>query len=438
MCFLTSWVVLLLGEPFHFTPWGIASGIFWVPGGTAGTYAIRTIGLAASYGLWSSIIVMTSFMVGIFIFHEGVKSISSATAAAFLLIAGIGGMARYSHPSRQPSAPPSSSFARSSSQSSLTLADRELEQFIPNKSNHSSRSTTTITSDHSEMLQIQPQMPQLLDQSSALRIRTTAPVSSGIALPSLEIEAPISIVSELSLSQQLGETGLENPSSTFLPKKRIVLAGYSFTQRQLGIAGAVFNGLWGGSNLIPMHYARYEETHKRAEIVAQLLSLLSFAPTLSFRLSFNLIANMSLRKSGVAGGLGYIFSFASGSMLVTILLWVVRYFAYVYQTKSYKDAFYALPSFHLRQLWFSGVLAGTLYSIGNLCSILSVMYLGQGVGYSVVQSAMLVSGLWGIFYYGEIRGSEMIIKWLCAAIVTMMGILWLSYEHQGGGSRSHR
>jgi hypothetical protein len=32
ICFITSWIVLLQGEKFSFTPWGIVSGIFWVPG----------------------------------------------------------------------------------------------------------------------------------------------------------------------------------------------------------------------------------------------------------------------------------------------------------------------------------------------------------------------------------------------------------------------
>jgi hypothetical protein len=32
MCFLTCWGVLLLGEEFSYTPWGLVSGIFWVPG----------------------------------------------------------------------------------------------------------------------------------------------------------------------------------------------------------------------------------------------------------------------------------------------------------------------------------------------------------------------------------------------------------------------
>jgi len=55
--------------------------------------------------------------------------------------------------------------------------------------------------------------------------------------------------------------------------------------------------------------------------------------------------------------------------------------------------------------------------------------LGEGVGYSVVQASMLVSGLWGIFYYKEIEGRETISKWFLSASITVLGILLLSYEH---------
>lgn len=38
VCFVTSWLVILLGEPVRFTPWGIVSGLFWVPGAACGIY----------------------------------------------------------------------------------------------------------------------------------------------------------------------------------------------------------------------------------------------------------------------------------------------------------------------------------------------------------------------------------------------------------------
>jgi hypothetical protein len=31
MCFCTAWLILLTGQSFTFTPWGIVSGLFWVP-----------------------------------------------------------------------------------------------------------------------------------------------------------------------------------------------------------------------------------------------------------------------------------------------------------------------------------------------------------------------------------------------------------------------
>jgi len=218
-----------------------------------------------------------------FFFNEGVKNIYAASCAALMIMAGIGGMTIFSHPSRQPPIPDSSNATSSP-------FGHEIEEVDSNRTDE----------------QINP----LLDLSSALRSRSSVPTEHENPMSSLEIEDR---------------------------KKNIVLFGKHFTQRQLGLVATVFTGVWGGSNLIPMHFAR---------------------------------------SSGKAG-LGYIFSFASGSMIVLILMWIIRYFVYVCQTRSFRDAYYSLPSFHLKQLYFSGFLSGSLYSIGNICSILSVGYLGQ-------------------------------------------------------------
>jgi hypothetical protein len=37
-------------------------------------------------------------------------------------------------------------------------------------------------------------------------------------------------------------------------------------------------------------------------------------------------------------------------MLVLIIMWLIRYFIYASQTGSHSDAYYALPSFHIKQL----------------------------------------------------------------------------------------
>ena len=118
-------------------------------------------------------------------------------------------------------------------------------------------------------------------------------------------------------------------------------------------------------------------------------------------------------------------------MLITILLWTFRYLYNLYCWDFDRiQAYNALPSFHFKEIWLPGLLSGLLYSLGNFCCILTVTSLGQGVGFSFVQMSMLVSGIWGIFYFGEVQGFDRIWKWIASSIVTVGGILWLSYEHE--------
>lgn len=122
-------------------------------------------------------------------------------------------------------------------------------------------------------------------------------------------------------------------------------------------------------------------------------------------------------------------SFAIGASIVTLFLWLLRYTYYLGRSKSCTKAYQALPSFYLPVLWLPGALSGGMWSVGNFFSILSVEHLGEGVGYSVVQAAMLVSGLWGIFWFREIVDPMTITKWFVSAGLTISGILLLSYEH---------
>lgn len=146
----------------------------------------------------------------------------------------------------------------------------------------------------------------------------------------------------------------------------------------------------------------------------------------------NLMSNFAHHNQRAQGfyGAGYLISYSVGSMIITILLWCLRYSFHLYQLRDFNKAFNALPSFHFRILIGPGSLAGFLYSLGNFCSIIAVTALGQGVGFSFVQTSMLFSGLWGIFYFREIQGAEMITKWMISSALTVIGILCLSYEHQ--------
>ena len=214
------------------------------------------------------------------------------------------------------------------------------------------------------------------ERSASIKRKPTDTTSSNGGRQSQEMEALIDAAGDRKL---------------MLEKERVVLfcGRVVVTKRQLGIAGAMVNGLWGGMNLIPLHFAQ---------------------------------------KEGF-GGAAFLVSYACGSMMVNTTLWVLYWLYLLHHCRfNFRESFEMLPDFHLDKLWGPGFLSGSLYSIGNFGSILSVTYLGQGVGFSICQVNILVSGLWGIFFFKEIKGADTIIKWVISACITVTGILWLTYE----------
>jgi hypothetical protein len=164
----------------------------------------------------------------------------------------------------------------------------------------------------------------------------------------------------------------------------------SLTKPQSGILASIFGGTWGGMNLVPMHYAAIDGY----------------------------------------GGPTYVLSFFSGCMFVIIMIWLVRLLFELYRHDgNVGKAYHALPSFHYRQIWLYGSMAGLCLSGGKFMTIIAVTHLGQGVGNSFAQTSMLVGGLWGIFVFKEIEGRDRILKWLFSACIALTGVLGLSYEH---------
>jgi len=295
--FITGWAVLLFNVPFSFTPWSFVSGLFMVPGGTAGYFAVRRAGLAVSQGIWSSLKVWTAFVWGLFIFHEPVRSTLGATAAVILLMSGLAGMSYYAAP---------------------------------------------IASSH-------PEEQPLLE----------------------------------------GEEDNEESEGN---------NACCLTGKYVGMLGAVVDGAYGGSVLVPMHYASKDQTTQ---------------------------------------GLGYVISFGIGCSTVLAVVWFLRWIVMSIEERSFVAGFGRLPSLHVGTIGPYATFSGVIWSIGNVSSILTVAMLGQGVGYSIVQSQLLIGGLWGVFYYREITGRDIVAKWFFFAIVTVSGILWLSQEHSMMSMTAH-
>ena len=350
MCFLTSWLVLLFGQEFTYTPWGIVSGIFWIPGGTMAIFSVRNAGLAVSQGTWSSMIVAVSFVWGIFGFHESVKNKFFACMAVVIMIFGLCGMSYYSAPS-----------IIAYNEVGRTDMSRVLYTSLNNGMGECDMDDSISDDLSSEHFQKIKQRGKIIVDSS-----------------------------NSSCDKEVSSLDLDNVDSGEDHSQHYIhIFGKKMNRRMAGLISAFACGIWGGSIMVPMH----------------------FAPS-------------------NAGGMGYVISFGIGAAIVNLFLWIVRYLYNVYLAGSFKKGWEALPSFHFRVMWVPGAIAGSVWSIGNIASILSVHYLGEGVGYSLSQSAMLISGLWGIIWFREIRGTVIVAKWLLAAGLTVFSILLLSYEHK--------
>mmetsp|Transcript_23346 Transcript_23346/g.41133 ORF Transcript_23346/g.41133 Transcript_23346/m.41133 type:complete len:100 (+) Transcript_23346:3-302(+) len=93
-----------------------------------------------------------------------------------------------------------------------------------------------------------------------------------------------------------------------------------------------------------------------------------------------------------------------------------------------------MPRWYFKKLWLKLLAAGLLLSGGMFGSILATSSLGQAVGNSLIQSKILVSGLFGICCFHEIKDRRAITNWFLSATVSVASILWLSYERRASAS----
>lgn len=378
VCFFSSFGVILLGEELRWSNWGLASGIFWVPGACCGIYGIRNAGMAVAVGTWSSIIVLTSFIFGIVVFQERVKNIYYTCDAFLVLIIGLIGMAKYAV------APADEA----------DLANNKKTPMSRTLSQHSKGDEGfQISSNHNSNGAIKTKKAK-----GKFTKAVAQELSSSTNLQPMEIEPLLDDNSEMdNTNMSMSEIDLEEEdvSKQAASKDRIIFFNgrMALTRHQTGVIGAIINGAWGGLNLIPVHYAR--------------------------------------RDDGMTGA-AFLVSFATGSLIVNTVLWLMLIGYHMHHKKgNWEEVKAVLPKWHFEQLWRVGLTAGLLYSVGNFSALLAVTYLGQGVGFSFCQLQLLVSGLWGVFYFKEIKGKDRIMKWFMSAGVAVVGIICLSFQHEG-------
>lgn len=242
VCFLTCWFVVFLGEPIKFSYWGILSGMFWVPGATAGIVGIRNAGLAISVGMWSCLNVISSFCWGLGVFHERVKSIEGAARAALMLIVGLIGMAHYSSPVQQSS----KKDIKSVDTEQIVQEDEEIN--IPLLKNIST--VENIEMIHQDSIALTKNSIEVtsIDRKNTSTSRSTdASITTGETVSRRKKVDSIVVVEGNKCDDK--ETNKEGKYYLFCDSLKI-------SQRNVGLLGAAINGIWGSHSLIPLHYAR--------------------------------------------------------------------------------------------------------------------------------------------------------------------------------------
>jgi glucose uptake protein GlcU len=111
-------------------------------------------------------------------------------------------------------------------------------------------------------------------------------------------------------------------------------------------------------------------------------------------------------------GLIFLPSFGIGTLVLSPLV----FYAYTFSTGT------TPPPLHAKQALLTGLLSGLVWNIGNLLSIIAIPAIGYGVAYPIMQCAVLVSGMWGIYAFKEITDpSTIAVFWLGGAILILGG-----------------
>eukprot|EP00755_Sulcionema_specki_P021113 Sspe_Gene.12989::Locus_4449_Transcript_1_1_Confidence_1.000_Length_1659::g.12989::m.12989 len=78
------------------------------------------------------------------------------------------------------------------------------------------------------------------------------------------------------------------------------------------------------------------------------------------------------------------------------------------------------PNMHVKVAAIPGVLTGVYWACGNFASFFATTYLGQTIGFPLTQCCMVLNGLWGILYYGEITGAYP-VGLFCVSVAVIIG-----------------
>ena len=86
-----------------------------------------------------------------------------------------------------------------------------------------------------------------------------------------------------------------------------------------------------------------------------------------------------------------------------------------------------VPSFNMRVAAAPALLAGTMWSTGNLLSIIAVDALGLSIGFPLIQCQIIISNLWAILYYKELQTRTAAMIFFASTFVLLGGVWMLAW-----------
>jgi len=137
------------------------------------------------------------------------------------------------------------------------------------------------------------------------------------------------------------------------------------SKRALGMVYAACVGFCGGSILAPMHYV-----------------------------------------PDSASGLAFVVSFGIGTMVASPL---VAAFAFMLRGN--------IPDLHFAATFPAGLFSGLLYNIGNVLQIIAIPLISFSIAGPLLQCALFVAGLWGIFIFKEIKGAAIPVFFVSGTVL---------------------
>jgi glucose uptake protein GlcU len=322
---LNLMLLLLLNVPIQWSQYGVVGAAVLTGTQLFAWPAIQRLGAAVGPGIWCGVGMLTSFLWGVFVFHEPFKTPALAVMALVMLVGGVGGVA-----------------------SSQVLNHRDASNQPPPPS----------------------QPPPLSPAAEELDGSGSSAVVSASASPALPLERP------------------SEPLSALV----------------LGVACALGTGLLDGSLMAP--FSSYKTSLGLAPGDQVALRYLG-----GFALALPVVALLPL--------------------LLALLVEHLRQGARSTRRLLPLDGRRSPARFLNLSCALSGMSCGALWAAGNVLSVHASMRLGQAVGFPLTQVCVVISALWGIFFFGELPQPRARALFASSSVVVLAGAVAL--KASGGG-----